>query len=146
MNLKETGQANGEEMLTILEFTKISWLWLHIIYFTIYLIEHYYDKISQQQNEPQKIRKINDQCSICLEDIQNEVQLICSHSYCAKCIICYLKQTYKASRVRCPLCRSDSKLLFANFERTESSLEQFDFILSFNQLKKIDSSSSCCFC
>ncbi len=146
MNLKEEEPRSGVDLLTVLHFSLISLVVVHLLYFIFILIKQNCYKSSVQPAKPENLRKINDQCSICLENIQNEVQLLCSHSYCAQCLIDYFKQRYNSSDVQCPMCRSESKLLFALFERNETNQEQYDYILDYNHVTTAHYPSSFCFC
>ena len=151
-NLQEQGSGtaasgSGVELLTILHASLIFLVVIHLFYFIFILIKQNLCKKSNVQPEkPENLRKINDSCSICLEELQCEVQLLCSHSYCAACIISYGKQRYNFADVQCPICRADSKLMFAVFERTDENKELYDQILNYNHEVTSHYPSSFCFC
>jgi hypothetical protein len=146
MNIKEEEKKSELDLLTILHFSLISLVVVHLLYFIYILIKQNCRFTPNQAQKPENLRKINDQCSICLENIQNEVQLLCSHSYCGQCLIDYFKQRYNSSDVQCPICRADSKFIFANFERTDTNKEVYDYILDYNHATTANYTSSFCFC
>jgi hypothetical protein len=113
------------EILSYIHITIVSLITLHLVYFIYMLVR----KNIRSQTPKQKY---NESCIICLEDIQDEVQLICSHSFCGKCIISYYKQRHEFYNLECPICRKVSKLLFANFERTEENKTNYDEIVNYN--------------
>jgi hypothetical protein len=136
------------EFLTIVHIALISLVFIHLLYFIYMLIKLNCFKRSQntsQVEKPTNMRKLNETCSICLEDINQEVQLLCSHSYCGKCIIDYAKQRNEAN-VKCPICRAESKLMFAQFERNEENKELYDYVLNYNHELTSTYTTSLCFC
>lgn len=146
MNNVEEESKSGLNFIAVIHFSLISFVVIHLFYF-IYILVKQNCRFSQEQpQKPDNLRKINDQCSICLENILNEVQLLCSHSYCANCIIDYFKQRYSSSDVQCPICRAYSKLIFPQFERTEANKELYDYILQYNHETTANYSSTFCFC
>ena len=74
----------------------------------------------------------NDNCSICLENIDNELILPCNHSFCKVCILTWLND-----KCNCPLCRAEviaEDILINNdlmtdekWERTERGFELMIF-------------------
>ena len=52
------------------------------------------------------IHKPKETCSICLENINNKVQLDCGHTFCKKCIFTWLS-TCKTTSFYCPMCKTD---------------------------------------
>jgi hypothetical protein len=146
MNIKEEEQKSELDLLTILHFSLISLVVVHLLYFIYILFKQNCRFSASQAQKPDNLRKINDQCSICLENIQNEVQLLCSHSYCGQCLVDYFKQRYNTSDVQCPICRAESKFIFSNFERTETNKELYDYILDYNHTTTSNYTSSFCFC
>lgn len=106
---------------------------IHLIYFIYMLIyQNCCKKRKADQEQGDKMRKINEECSICLENLTLEVQLMCSHSYCASCIIEYGKQRFNMNNVSCPICRQESKFMFCQFERKPENQELYDQIISYN--------------
>jgi hypothetical protein len=138
-NLKEqaaTASSNktGFDILTTLHLSLIFFVVIHLLYFIFIMIkQNVLKKKKVLPQKPETLRKINDSCSICLEDLKHEVQMLCSHSYCAACIIDYGKQRFNFSEIQCPICRADSKLIFASFEKTEENKDFYDQILLYNQ-------------
>lgn len=127
----------------------ILFLLIHVIYFIYMVIKQNFCKkdILQEVGEnSQERRKINEECAICMENIQNETQLICSHSFCAHCLINYGKHTFNMVNILCPMCRQKSKILFANFQRDEQNKEFYDLILSYNHEFTEHNYTSLCFC
>lgn len=106
---------------------------VHLIYFIYMLIyQNCCKKVKTAEESGDGRRKINENCSICLEDLNNEVQLMCSHSFCANCIIAYGKQRFGMHQIACPICRQESKFLFAQFEKTTDNLEAYNQIVDYN--------------
>ena len=52
------------------------------------------------------IHKPKETCSICLENVNNQIQLDCKHNFCKKCIFTWLC-TCKTSGFYCPMCKTD---------------------------------------
>jgi len=91
-------------------------------------------------------RKINEECSICMEPIVNEVQLICSHSFCGACILFWAEKEYKGKIIECPLCRKRSKLLITKFSENKDNKEILEKVVLYNyELVKLHT-NSLCFC
>ena len=120
---QENSQIKVIEIVTILHITLISLVVLHLLYFIYILIKQNCFKYSNSPSlsRPENLKKINDSCCICLEEIKYEVQLLCSHSFCAQCIIIFSKQKYNFNNVKCPICRAESKFMFSIFERAEEN-------------------------
>lgn len=140
----ESTSTDELNLLTIIHYLIISLVALHLVYFVYMLIKNNYCK--SQSDGQENLRKINDECSICLDTINNEVQLLCSHSYCASCIIDYGKQRWGFVNIQCPICRTESKLMVIQFERNEDNKEQYDMILSYNHEVTAHYSTSLCLC
>ena len=50
---------------------------------------------------------INDECPICMTEMgELKTTALCSHSFCAKCIVEYIKSKNR-TMVQCPFCRND---------------------------------------
>jgi hypothetical protein len=92
------------------------------------------------------MRKINDECSICLEGITNETQLLCSHSFCAMCIYDYYSKKFKGNKVQCPYCRKESTLFVTNFNKNEENKEIYQKIVDYNEAMTNDYKPSWCLC
>ncbi len=143
---------NNNSTSFIAEYFHYIWiifLLIHIIYFIYMLIkQNFYKKdlLQEVAESAQERRKINEECAICMENIQNETQLICSHSFCAHCLINYGKHTFNMVDIQCPMCRQKSKILFANFMRNELNKEFYDLILSYNHQFTQHNYTSLCFC
>jgi hypothetical protein len=140
----------GYEKAEIITFIHLSITFLvliHLFYFIFMLIKQNLikKKVPKELVKPKNLRKINECCSICLENITHEVQLLCSHSYCGKCLIDYGKQRWNLADIRCPMCRGESKLLFSHFERNEQNKEIYDIVLSYNHHTTCQHPTSFCF-
>ena len=149
VNKTESTFTNLEEynILTILHFFLIVMVAMHLIYFIYYLIKNNICfRKSPSQSIEDNLRKINDECSICLDNILNEVQLLCSHSFCASCIIDYGKQRWGFVNIQCPICRFESKLMVTQFERSEENKGLYDMIIAYNHDVTAAYSTSFCLC
>jgi hypothetical protein len=148
-NQTDTSKTSEEEydLVVILHYVVVTFVALHLIYFLYMLIKNNIcKKRGKPEDQQENLRKINDECSICLESIRNEVQLLCSHSYCAACIIDYGKQRWGFVNIQCPICRTESKLMVTQFERNEENKELYDMILSYNHEITAAYSTSFCLC
>jgi len=136
------------DVLTILHLLLTFLVLIHLFYFIYMMILQnlYKKKIPDEIQKPKGLRKLNDSCSICLEDIRNEVQLLCSHSYCGKCIIEYGKRRWNFVDISCPICRSESKFIFSVFERNEDNKEIYDAVRKYNCEVNSNYPTSFCFC
>ena len=73
-------------------------------------------------------------CSICLGEIENQIELVCKHMFCSDCISRWVKDGNSST---CPLCRSTAfvkitdyiKLEEINKEQEEINKEQEEIIL-----------------
>ncbi len=128
MNNKETEDNGLVGALSIIHIIIYITVALHLIYLIFMIIKQncFKNTIAETHSD---LRKINETCSICLENISLEVQLLCSHSYCANCIISYGKQRFDFNNIECPMCRKASKLLFCQFERTDENKDYYDYNL-----------------
>jgi len=126
----------------------ITFLLIHIVYFFFMVIKLncFKKDVLQEVDENAQRRRINEECPICMDNIRNEVQLICSHSFCASCLLNYGKHTFNMINILCPMCRQQSKLLFANFEREGENKDLYDQILNYNHDFTQNNSTSLCFC
>lgn len=133
-----------QDVINLIHIILITLALIHIIYFIIMLIKiNCFDK---KNSENQNLRKINDECCICLNSIENEVQLLCSHSYCGKCLIEYSKQHYDFSKIHCAICREESKLVIVQFDKNENNKEIYDEVISYNHQITGYYKTSLCFC
>lgn len=119
------------EIKDLPEFIHIGFL-LAIISHLFYFLFMLTFKLFRKEKQILDLKKINDVCSICLESINNETQLLCSHSYCADCIISYGKQRFNLRNIECPICRRISKLIFCQFEKNDQNKKTYDQILNYN--------------
>jgi hypothetical protein len=135
-------------ILTVIHIIIIAIAIIHVIYLILMLIKIncFSDKEISIDDHGKRLKKINDTCTICLDEIQNEVQLLCSHSFCAKCIISYAKQRFSFVDVKCPYCRVNSKLMIAKFEKNETNEEDFEEIINYNHQLTSRMKTSLCFC
>jgi hypothetical protein len=141
-------QYEQTDLLIIFHVSLIMIVLIHLLYFIYMLIQQnlYRKKSTKQPTKPENLRKINESCTICLDDITHEVQLLCSHSYCGKCLIEYGKQRWNFVDIQCPMCRSESKLIFSQFERNEENKEIYDMVLNYNHEVTSQYPTSFCFC
>jgi hypothetical protein len=80
-------------------------------------IDNYKNKIDMNiktiQNIEDRIKSMNNECPVCIEEIVNKIVVgCCTNAFCDKCILEILKTT-----VKCPLCRTKldpSKMLYSN--------------------------------
>ena len=97
------------------------------------------------QDKENNLKKINNECCICLEEIANEVQLLCSHSFCATCIIEFAKFKYSMKKIKCPVCRYKSRLIIIKFVKDESNIKLYQEIMLFNHKTTSTMTTSFCF-
>jgi hypothetical protein len=136
------------DVLTIFHLFVIFLVLIHLFYFIYMMILQnlHKKKIPNEIQKPKSLRKINECCSICLEDVREEVQLLCSHSYCGKCIIEYGKRRWNFVDILCPICRSESKLIFSIFERNEDNKDIYEMVIKYNCEGNSNYPTSFCFC
>jgi hypothetical protein len=77
-------------------------------------------------NRPEE-RFDDEECCLCLDEIQYEAQASCGHLYCSEfysayCILAVWDHSH--SRLSCPLCRQHISTLFPNFEDDEEESSQ----------------------
>eukprot|EP00347_Sterkiella_histriomuscorum_P014469 403360751 len=94
---------------------------------------------NQQEEQPHIFNNHRDQvqCPICIDDLgDDQVAAMCSHIYCAKCIMSYWR-TKREHKIECPYCRRNiSFLVMKNPARIEP--RDKDDILRFNNLFSSD--------
>ena len=151
-NITNSTDISDENILNII-FLKFHYIWIlfilvHLFYFIFMIIKMNCCKknLLHEEGEANERRRINDECAICIQNITNETQLICNHSFCAPCILNYGKHTFNLVDILCPICRGKSKILFANFERNEENKEYYDQILNYNHEFTQNNFTSLCFC
>jgi hypothetical protein len=153
-NITNFNLGNNTEEMIIYWFHKfwIIFILLHLIYLIFVLIRKKYLNKNKQKlveigpNGETELRKINEDCAICINPIKDEVQLICSHSFCAKCIVDYGLHTHNMENIGCPICRKKTKILVSNFERNEENKKYYDIILNYNHSLTDKFSTTLCFC
>lgn len=128
--------------LTIVHLVIIAFAILHLIYLVLMIIKVNCSK----EKKDAELKKINDSCTICLDNLTDEVQLLCSHSYCARCIVDYAKTRFSFVNVECPYCRSPSRLMVVKFEKTDQNKELYDDITNYNYQLTSTMSTSFCLC
>ena len=134
-------------ILTIVGITLIA---LHITYLVFMLIRNNYCKClncnyieNPIEDIKNKVRKLNDDCSICLDFCQNEAQLLCSHSFCGRCLLNHFELNYQNSEteenasVKCPYCRSESKYIVAQFKENDENKLIMDDINKYNNRNSV---------
>lgn len=141
-----TSSTDEFNIFTILHIIIISVAIVHVIYLILMLIKLNCFSDDKHNEQTKALKKINDTCTICLDELQNEVQLLCSHSYCAKCIILYAKQRFSFVNVKCPYCRVKSKLLIPKFEKTAETMDDYEEIVKYNHQLTSNMKTSLCFC
>jgi len=123
--------TTNNQLVYYLHLSFIVFIVLHILYFLYVLIQ--YRRHHKEVIDPKTgLRKINEECSICMENISNEVQLLCSHSYCGKCLMAYAEQKFSGLKIKCPICRQQSKLIIAQFEEDSTNSELCQQIAMYN--------------
>lgn len=139
-------KANEEEfsVISIIHIIIIGIAIVHLLYFILMIIK--LNCFKSEEEKSKDLRKISESCAICLEEIKDDVQLLCSHSYCAKCIVDYAKTRFSFINVECPYCRTPSKLMMINFERTEENKAYFDEIINYNHQLTATMKTSLCLC
>ncbi len=145
-NTTSDGSSRMDEIVSILHYFFIFFVSLHLIYFVFMLIKINFCKNSEVPEDETKMRKINDECSVCLEVITNETQLLCSHSFCATCIYDYYLKNFQGTFIKCPYCRKDSKLFVTNFNKTEENKEIYQKLVDYNDSMKNNYKTSLCLC
>ena len=145
-NSTSTESDSMKNVISIIHFIFISFVILHFIYFIYMLIKINLCSNRQVPEEEAKMRKINEECSICIDKIINETQLLCSHSFCGKCIYDYYSKNFLGSQIRCPICRKDSKLFVTNFDRTDDNKEIYQSLINYNESMTNNYSTSLCLC
>ena len=141
--------SNTDEfnIFSIIHIIIITIVIVHIIYLILMIIKINFFKNKDDLSEKERnLKKINEICTICLEHITNEVQLLCSHSFCSTCIILYAKQRFSFINVECPYCRTCSKLMIVKYERTEENSKEYDEIVSYNHEFTSKMKTTFCFC
>jgi hypothetical protein len=74
----------------------------------------------------------DEECSICSERMKYKIELDCQHNFCGKCIMDYY-QTLRPNALKCPLCRSNVRLINSdNMTRNADTREFYDEIVKFN--------------
>jgi len=62
---------------------------------------------------------INNECAICLENIENEYKLDCNHKFCYECI----NKLIEDNKIKCPLCRNYTIIKYFEYD-----MEFFNYI------------------
>lgn len=145
-NLTTNQPKTFTDIVHILHYFFIGFVCLHLIYFVFMLIKINYCRAQEVPEEEAKMRRINEECSICLDTISNETQLLCSHSFCAKCIYDYYDKNFKGSKIKCPYCRKESKLFVTNFNTNESNKEVYQKLIDYNEAMNQELKTSWCLC
>lgn len=133
-DVQSDAEKPGPKFMSIFHIIIITVVGVHLLYLLYMLVYQWIRKrnLANKDGPESKIRKINETCSICLDDISWEVQLICSHSYCASCLIEYGKQRFSMVDILCPICRKESKFIFPQFERDTENKELYDQVINYN--------------
>lgn len=148
-NITASGPSNistlesSSTFYLIMKILLILFILIHLAYFLFMIIRINY--CNKDEDEKKKIRKINEECSICLDKIKDEAQLLCSHSYCANCLLYYTKNNdFDNDKIKCPVCRVESKFIIPQFEENEENKELFGEIARYNN--KVTSAHKTSFC
>jgi len=128
----------------VMKIALLIFVFVHIIYLIIMIIRiNYCDKDEQDKK---KVHKLNDDCSICLESCQNESQLLCSHSFCGRCLLNHYQQNFLNEKIKCPYCRAESKFIIPQFEENEENKEIMKEICKYNDQVTSMNKTSFCLC
>lgn len=142
-------QKNKSEVYSvsrIIQYIILGIAIIHCLYLILMLIKQNCLKKRNEEGENNNLKKIHDTCCICMDEIKNEVQLLCSHSYCAGCISEYARQRYSFINVCCPYCRSPSRLMIIKFELNDENRNQYEDILKYNNDFTTNWKTSLCLC
>jgi len=127
-----------------LKILMLTFVLVHIIYLVFMIIKINY--CNKDEQDKKKIRKLNDDCSICLESCHNEAQLLCSHSFCGQCLLNHYQQNFLNEKVKCPYCRAESKFIIPQFEENEENKEIMKEICKYNDQVTSMNKTSFCLC
>lgn len=120
-------------LLFIFNIFALSFVIAHLVYFLTMIIAVYIrNKNIEKNSEKFNVRKLNNECSICLDNLNDETQLVCSHSFCAACIVDYGKHKFNMMNILCPVCRAETPRLIPQFQRTGDNKAVFDSIKAYN--------------
>ena len=146
-NLKPLKKVDPEDFsfMTLLHLIIIGVAMIHVLYLIVMIIRLNCFKKKKRSDEL-GLRQINTMCSICMDEIVDEVQLLCSHSYCSKCIITWAKQRFSFVNVSCPLCKSISKLMVIKFELTPENEKDYEEVVKYNHEFTSRWKTSMCLC
>lgn len=136
-------KTDSYSVSTIIQYIILSIAIIHCLYLILMLIKQ---NCFKKKTEDNVLKKINDTCCICMEEIKNEVQLLCSHSYCAECISEYARQRFSFINVCCPYCRTSSRLMIIKFELTDENRSHYEEILKYNNDFTSSWKTSLCLC
>lgn len=117
---------------------------LHLVYLIIMIVKINF--CNKDENEKKNVRHLNDDCSICLEKCQNEAQLLCSHSFCGRCLLNHCQQNFENEKVKCPYCRNESKFIIPQFEENEENKTIYQEITKYNNKVTSMYKTSFCLC
>jgi len=139
-----TLSSNTPVFYIILKILMLTFVLVHIIYLVFMIIKINY--CNKDEQDKKKIRKLNDDCSICLESCHNEAQLLCSHSFCGQCLLNHYQQNFLNEKVKCPYCRAESKFIIPQFEENEENKEIMKEICKYNDQVTSMNKTSFCLC
>ncbi|EFX74792.1 hypothetical protein DAPPUDRAFT_56655, partial [Daphnia pulex] len=69
--------------------------------------------------QPRRRYGQQNQCPVCLNDIEYEVETNCGHIFCCRCWLAYRAHGSFLGAVRCPVCRQQVTILFQGFSENE---------------------------
>ena len=127
---EKSQKAPDQNIVYYLHIILISFIALHILYFILILLIQ--KRTSESVDAKTGLRKINEDCSFCMENISNEIQLFCSHSFCGKCMLAYVTHRFNGAKVICPMCRQTSKLIIVKFQEDETNKELYEQFAIYN--------------
>lgn len=102
--MEETSNSPADELLSLLQKLKVD-----------------EDSAKESQNEKESAKPANQECRICLEDIDQESRagLQCGHSFHLSCI-----QTWTANRNTCPYCKTIISTIEFDYDKETDKARQ----------------------
>jgi len=77
-----------------------------------------------------------EQCPVCLTNVQFGIETNCGHLFCGQCWLAYRNHGNYLGAVRCPVCRQQVTLLFQAFSDGELNSAELQEIETRNQLQQ----------
>jgi hypothetical protein len=148
--IKENNNISNTTTTTsnIFFIAKIAFI-IFILSHLIYLIYALIKINCFNRDSVNNVKKLNEECSICLDTCKNEVQLLCSHSFCGKCLTDFIHHENLLSsmdKIKCPYCRVESKFIVIQFEENNENKEYYDILQNYNDKVTAQHKTSLCLC